>query len=263
MKSLLIPLVVPVLLVAQQPKPTLGTVTDEVRKAASESAASAVAAQKSRDDSAASAAAAAKKASVEADLRAQVAALRAQIAARQSNDELVRLQAARDARLQRVEDVLKSTETDKRVALEEAERQKQISDAKSDANWIDIKRAGYGVLSASILMVLGALVKMFTDKKHHAQEERKIDLIHVSTMKIHDLVNSSMTERMESELATLRLFLISSQELLVARKHAGAEITQESLDMLVETKLKITQLTEQVKSRLKNQNAQLREEETL
>jgi hypothetical protein len=225
-----------------QPKPTLGTVTDDIRNLVQDS----VVAEKKASDERASAA---KKASVEADLRAQNAALRAQIAAKLSKDEAIRLQAGRDLRLDTVEEILKKTEADKRAALEETARQKKISDDKVDANWTDIKRAGYGVLASVIVMLFGFFVKMVTDRRHHKEETQQLTLIHSNTEKIYKQGNSLLTERMEYELEALKSFLNVSLELIAAKKHAGDNISEEELDINVATKHKIMELDAQLKRR--------------
>jgi len=206
-------------LTTAQTKPTLGTVDQAVRQNAADQAAAAKAAEKAARER----------------TNAERAATARSVQNRNSTDLE---QYKQEQRFKLLEDGLHDVEAEKarEVLQAETDRKEAVATAKADhEDLIKTIRSGIiGGLVSLVVSIVLLIAKGVADRRHHLKEERTLT-------QIHTLVNSSMTERMQSELSALQLL-----EIVASRE---ANPSSQALEVLVNTKGKIAELENQLHER--------------
>lgn len=222
LNSALVPtLVLSVLAFALAQKPTLNTVDDDLKKAASD-----------RQAQAADQAAATKKV-----LDGQNAAARTAGMAEERRIERNRqTEATRDAELQQVRETLATIEKDKAEAIKHAtEQQQRIADRVEQDHRDSMKVWKTSVISFGFALATGIIMLGITQLK---------------LKKIHKLVNSGYTAQMQNELSSLKTTLITLIELRDLKLTSGAATNGAALEAIEECREHVKTLGEQIKERL-------------
>lgn len=204
-----------------QPKPTIGTVDDALKKADTD-----------RQTQAADQAATAKKL-----LDGQNAAARAAgVTEERRREQLKSDENARDARLKQVEDTLAQVEKDKADALAAATAQQKASADKAAADHDALMKSLQGAMIGGAVTVVTGLIMM--------------GLTQWKLGRIHKLVNSGYTAQMQNELSSLETTLITLVELRDLKLSSGAATNGAAIEAIEECREHVKTLGEQIKERL-------------
>ena len=179
-------------------KPSLSTVTDEMQRASAERRAT--------------------------EARAQLTALRASVAAKSVSDASAKDRAEENARLQKLEEYLQANEQEKAREVEEVKDEVLRTKARSEAEWGEVRKMGWGVIGAVLVASILGFRKWFVDRHERRQTRAQLESLRETSSKIFHLVNSGRTELMKRVLASSISQLTALEELAEMRQSRGEPV---------------------------------------